>query len=201
MQKVVTFLLQTPPRPAPLITPCRGPAQRPPRRPSSPPRSHSFQPLPLRSFPFPGAAGPAASPPRARQRAGPSAPQPWPPRGWTSAPRCSPRPAPAMSPRPRRPICRTAVPEVRRCAGRGAALALRLWLCVAGDAAPPPGCGGAGSPRPGRGRRGRAGAAGGGAPAPPSPVGTTGNAAPCPAQAGLATALRPERLGRKNKRN
>lgn len=179
-QKVVTFLFQTPPPACPAHYPVPG-AGRPSARPAVPPPRPALihsQPLPLRSFPFPGAAGPAASPPRARQRAGPSAPQPWPPREWTSAPRCSPRPAPAMSPRPRRPICRTAVPEVRRppapCAvpGGGAALALSLRLCLAGDAAPQPRCGGAGLPPPwlGAAGPGRGPPAGEPCPAPP-PVG------------------------------
>lgn len=143
-RQVVPSLSQTPPPACPAHYPEPG-AGRPSARPAVPaPRPaliHS-QPLPLRSFPFPGAAGPAASPPRARQRAGPSAPQPWLPRGWTSAPRCSPRPAPAMSPRPRHPICRTAVPEVRRCAGRGGGPG--AVVVAGGVRCAPPGGGGAG---------------------------------------------------------
>nr|XP_047931206.1 type 2 phosphatidylinositol 4,5-bisphosphate 4-phosphatase isoform X4 [Anser cygnoides] len=80
------------------------------------PAARSSQPLPLRCFSSSSSSsfssfsffpGPAAHPPARRQRGGPCPPQPWLPRGWTSAPRCSRRPAPAMSPPPRRPTCRT----------------------------------------------------------------------------------------------
>uniref|UniRef100_A0A669P396 Phosphatidylinositol-4,5-bisphosphate 4-phosphatase n=1 Tax=Phasianus colchicus TaxID=9054 RepID=A0A669P396_PHACC len=108
------------PRPAPLISPREGPGGGRPGRlsPRPSPRRVPIHPSPFLCAPSRPPLGPAApppSPPRgtppARQRGGPFPPQPWLPRGWTNAPRCSPRPAPAMSPPPRRPICRTAAPE------------------------------------------------------------------------------------------